>query len=295
MKAQSQSGRSRKKGQPSTIILTGLSGAGKSVALNAFKDIDYFCVDNLPTSLIKTFVHLCQKTPDTSKIAIGVDIRERRFSTNLFEAISSLKRTHEIEIIFLEAKEEVLVRRFKETRRPHPLGYRDLKKAIRRENKMLSDIRDAADRIIDTSSLTPHQLRNSIIQLYSGGKEKPMTVSLISFGYKYGIPDETDLLFDVRFLPNPNFIEELKPLDGTTSRVKNFLLKKRETKYFLNKLYPLIEFLIPQYKKEGRNYLTICIGCTGGKHRSPAIVEEVKKLLKKQGLNVSITHRDMHD
>jgi len=294
MKAQSQSDRFRKKSQLSTIILTGLSGAGKTVALNAFEDSNYFCVDNLPTSLIKTFVHLCQKTPDISKIAIGVDIRERKFSANLVKAISSLKRTQEIQIIFLEAKEDVLIRRFKETRRPHPLGYRDLKKAIHKENKMLSDIKYIADRVIDTSSLTPHQLRKLIIQLYSRKKEKPMSISFISFGYKYGIPSEADLLFDVRFLPNPNFVKELKPLDGTTSKVKNFLLKKKETKYFLSKLYPLIDFLIPQYEEEGRNYLTIGVGCTGGKHRSPAIVEELKKLLKKQRLNISVTHRDMH-
>jgi len=282
------------KDQLSTVIVTGLSGAGKTIALNAFEDSDYFCVDNLPTSLIKTFVHLCQKTPDISKIAIGADIRERKFSANLVKIISSLKRIHGVEIIFLEAKKDVLIRRFKETRRPHPLGYRDLKKAIHKENKMLSDIKYIADRVIDTSSLTPHQLRKLIIQLYSEEKEKPISVSLISFGYKYGAPAEADLLFDVRFLPNPNFIKELKPLDGTTPKVKNFLLGKKETRLFLDKLYSLLEFLIPQYKEEGRNYLTIGIGCTGGQHRSPAIVEEVKKLLKKQKLDISVTHRDIH-
>lgn len=278
-----------------TIILTGLSGAGKTIALNAFEDSNYFCVDNLPTSLIKTFVHLCYKTPDISKIAIGVDIRERKFSANLVKTISSLRKNQEIEIIFLEAKDDILIRRFKETRRPHPLGYRDLKKAIHKENKMLADIRHASDRVIDTSSLSPHQLRRTITQLYSGEKEKPMAVSLISFGYKYGVPSEADLLFDVRFLPNPNFIKELKPLDGTTPRVKTFLFGKKETKHFLDKLYSLLEFLIPRYKEEGRNYLTIGIGCTGGKHRSPAIVEEIREILKKQKLNVSVTHRDMHD
>lgn len=287
--------KARKKSRLFTIILTGLSGAGKTVALNAFEDTNYFCVDNLPASLIKTFVHLCYKTPDISKIAIGVDIRERKFPANLAKTISSLRKTQEIEIIFLEAKDDVLIRRFKETRRPHPLGYKDLKKAIHKEIKMLSDIRDATDRIIDTSSLTPHQLRKIIIQFYSGEKEKPMAVSLISFGYKYGVPTEADLLFDVRFLPNPNFIRELKPFDGTTPKVKNFIIRKKETKYFLDKLYPLLEFLIPRYEEEGRNYLTIGIGCTGGKHRAPAIVEEIKKILKKQKLNVSVIHRDMHE
>jgi len=283
-----------KKSRLFTIVLTGLSGAGKSVALNAFEDSGYFCVDNLPTSLIKTFVHLCYKTPNISKIAIGVDIRERKFSANLAEAISSLRKTQKIEIIFLEAKDDVIIRRFKDTRRPHPLGYRDLKKAIHREVNMLSKIRDMADRIIDTSSLSPHQLRKNIIKLYSEEKEKPMTVSLISFGYKYGIPSEIDLLLDVRFLPNPNFIEELKPFNGTTAKVKNFVLGKRETKNFLDKLYSLLDFLIPQYKGEGRSYLSIGIGCTGGKHRSPAIAGEIKKILKKQKLNVAVIHRDLH-
>ncbi len=276
-----------------TIILTGLSGAGKSIALNAFEDSDYFCVDNLPASLIKTFVHLCRKTSDMPRIAIGVDIRERKFFSNLSETIASLKKDQNIKIIFLEAKEDVLIRRFKETRRPHPLGYKDLKKAIHEESKKLEAIRDAADRIIDTSALTPHQLRKIIIQNYAREKEKPMSVSLISFGYKYGTPSEADLLFDVRFLPNPNFVKGLKQFDGTNPKVKTFLFSKKETKQFLARLSSLLGFLIPKYKEEGRNYLTIGIGCTGGRHRSPALVEELEKNLKKQKLDVTVTHRDM--
>jgi UPF0042 nucleotide-binding protein len=289
--------KTHKKIQPYiTIILTGLSGAGKTIALNAFEDSNYFCVDNLPTSLIKTFVHLCHMTPDIPRIAVGIDIRERKFSVNLSETIASLSSdTYKIMIIFLEAKDDVIIRRFKETRRPHPLGYKDLRKSIKEERKMLSDIRNAADRVIDTSLLTSHQLRKIIIQEYSGEKEKPMEVSLVSFGYKYGIPEEVDLLFDVRFLPNPNFIRELKPFDGTTQKIKKFIFAKEETRFFLDKLYPLLGFLIPRYKEEGRNYLTIGIGCTGGKHRSPAITEEIKKVLKKQKLNVSVVHRDIHD
>ncbi len=286
--------KSPKRNQLFTIILTGLSGSGKTVALNAFEDSNYFCVDNLPASLIKTFVHLCCKTPDISKIAIGVDIRERKFFANLSETITSLRKTQDIEIIFLEAEEDALITRFKETRRPHPLGYKDLKKAIHHEKKILAAIRNAADRIIDTTSLTPHQLRKIIIQNYSEEKEKSMSVTLISFGYKYGPPAEADLLFDVRFLPNPNFIKKLKPLDGTNSKVKTFLMEKKETRHFLSKLSSFLEFLIPRYKEEGRNYLTIGIGCTGGKHRSPALVEEIKKHLKKQNLGVSVIHRDMH-
>jgi UPF0042 nucleotide-binding protein len=282
------------KSRPFAIVLTGLSGAGKTVALNAFEDSSYFCVDNLPASLIKTFVHLCHKTPDISKIAIGVDIRERKFSADINNIIRSLKKKHDLNIIFLEAAEEDLVRRFKETRRPHPLGDKDLKKAIQREKKMLSEIRGAADRVIDTSSLTPHQLRDIIIRHYSGDKKKPMAISLVSFGFKYGTPSEADLLFDVRFLPNPHFVQELNPLQGTTQKVRRFVLGKKETGSFLEKLYPLLEFLLPCYQEEGRTYLTIGIGCTGGMHRSPVIVEELGKSLKKKKLSVSVTHRDLH-
>jgi len=287
--------KTRKKSQLLTIILTGLSGAGKTVVLNALEDSGFFCVDNIPMSLIKTFVHLCHKNPDISKIAAGVDIRERKFSGNLADAIYSFKKNQGVEIVFLEAKDDTLIRRFKETRRPHPLGHRDLKKAIHKERKVLSGIRDAADRIIDTSSMTPHQLRKFIAQIYSGEKGRHMMVSLISFGYKYGLPMETDLLFDVRFLPNPNFIKGLRSFNGTTKKVKDFILSKKETKHFLGKIYSLLEFLIPKYKEEGRNYLAIGIGCTGGKHRSPAIAEEIRKTLKKQRLNVSVSHRDIHD
>lgn len=278
-----------------TIILTGLSGSGKTVALNAFEDNGFFCVDNLPITLIETFVNLCNRTPNISKIGIGVDIREGKFLSQFSDAISTLRKKHRIEIIFLEANEDVIVRRFKETRRPHPLGYKDIRKALRKEAKLLSTIRQEADKIIDTSSLSPHQLRKLIVRPYLEEKSKGMTITLISFGYKYGIPLETDLLFDVRFLPNPNFVEKLKPLPGTSTEVKKFVLNQKDTIQFLDKLYPLLNQLIPLYMQEGRSYLTIGIGCTGGRHRSPAIVEEVKKTLKKQKLNVSVVHRDLHD
>lgn len=282
-----------KNGHLFTIILTGLSGAGKSVALNALEDIGFFCVDNLPTSLIRSFVDLCQKTPSITKIALGVDIRERKFLTNFAETISSLKKIQKVEIIFLEAKKEILIRRFKETRRPHPLGDKDLKRALNREGRQLSGIRQLADRIIDTSSLSPHDLRKTISKLYVREKTMPLSVTLISFGYKYGIPAEADLLFDVRFLPNPNFIEELKPLTGMTAKVKDFVFKQKDSVHFLEKLYSLLDFVIPLYRKEGRSYLIIGIGCTGGRHRSPALAEEVKKFLRGKKVAVSVIHRDI--
>ncbi|HCC68709.1 MAG TPA: RNase adapter RapZ [Nitrospiraceae bacterium] len=276
------------------VILTGLSGAGKSIALKSFEDIGFFCVDNLPASLIKTFVDLCSHTPTITNIAIGIDIREKEFLSSLPEILSELKRNHTVEIIFLEAKENSLLRRFKETRRPHPLGYKNLTKAIRTEEDMLAPLRKNSDRIIDTSSLNPHQLRKAIEELYSsGGVKKSMAITLISFGYKYGIPEDAELIFDVRFLPNPNFIAELKPFDGTTAKTKQFVLGQKEATTFLKKLYQLLEFLIPLYKAEGRNFMTIGFGCTGGIHRSPAIVEEIQGFFKKKEINTSVVHREL--
>jgi len=279
----------------SIIILTGLSGAGKTVALNAFEDSGYFCVDNLPSPLINTFANLCSKTPTISKIAIGIDIRERKFLQKFSDMTSSLRKKHALQIIFLEAEEDVLIRRFKETRRPHPLGHNDLKKAIQKEIELLSHIKQESDTIIDSSSLSPHQLRKMILEFYLKKGPQEMTINLISFGYKYGVPLEADLMFDVRFLPNPYFIQELKHLPGTSKEVKDFVLSKNETKEFLEKFYPLLDHVIPLYKQEGKSYLTIAIGCTGGHHRSPAILQEIEKRLKKQKLTTILSHRDLHD
>jgi len=284
-----------KKSQLLTIILTGLSGSGKTVALNAFEDSGFFCVDNLPSTLIETFVNLGNRTPTISKVAIGVDIREIKFLKDFTGKVDALRKKHKIEIIYLEASDNVLIRRFKESRRPHPLGFKDLKRALHKEAKLLEPIRQEADEIIDTSSLNPHQLREQITSSYLKKGPKKMTISLMSFGYKYGIPLEADLLFDVRFLPNPYFIKELKAFPGTSPKVKKFVLSQQDTKDFLEKLTPLLSHLIPLYKKEGRSYLTIGIGCTGGHHRSPAIVEEINKLLTRQKFNISVSHRDLQD
>ncbi|MBI4843816.1 MAG: RNase adapter RapZ [Nitrospirae bacterium] len=275
------------------VLLTGLSGAGKTVALNALEDSGFFCVDNLPVTLIKTFINLCSKTPGISKVAIGVDIRGGKFLSDFSNIIPALKKKYRMDVVFLEAAEESLLSRFKETRRPHPLGLKDIKKAAQKEKAMLSPIIKEADRIIDTSKLTPHQLREFIISTHIGETGKKMAITLISFGYKYGIPLEADLLFDVRFLPNPFFVKELKKYPGTSSKIKNYVMKKEETKKFLNKLYPFLKSILPLYVKEGKSYLTIGIGCTGGMHRSPVIAEDLKNTLKKQKLNVSVIHRDL--
>ncbi|MBI5099573.1 MAG: RNase adapter RapZ [Nitrospirae bacterium] len=275
------------------VILTGLSGSGKSIALRAFEDSGFFCVDNMPSSLIRKLVDLISRTPSTSKIAVGIDIRERKFLSDFSETVSALRKRHKVEIIFLEALDEVLIRRFKETRRPHPLGYKDLKKALHREAALLAPIRKEADKIIDSSALTPHQLRKLVTESYLNKGRREMSLNLISFGYKYGVPKEADLLFDVRFLPNPYFIPKLKPLSGTSANVRKFILSQHDTKRFFDKLNPLLDHVIPLYKKEGRSYLTIGIGCTGGRHRSPVISEEIRKRLEKKNLNVSLTHRDI--
>jgi UPF0042 nucleotide-binding protein len=283
-----------KKDRISTVIVTGLSGSGKTVALNSFEDSGFFCVDNLPSPLIVKFINLCTKTPTISKIAVGVDIRERKFLTSFSDTVTDLREKKDIEIVFLEATDEALIRRFKETRRPHPLGYKNLKRALHREANLLAPIRKEANTIIDTSSLTPHQLRKLITESYLKKGPKEMTISLISFGYKYGVPLEADLLFDVRFLPNPYFIKELKMLSGTSTKVKKFVLSKKDTKEFFNKLFPLLNHIIPLYKQEGKSYLTIGIGCTGGQHRSPAIVQKIEKTLKQQKLKTTLIHRDLN-
>ncbi len=276
------------------VIVTGLSGAGKSVALKAFEDIGFFCVDNLPTSLIGTFVDVCSRSGDITKIALGIDIRERDFLTNFEQVQRRLKQQYTVEVIFLEAEDAILMRRYKETRRPHPLGNMDLAQAIKKERLMLSGLREAADRIVDTSSLTPHQLRAYILEGYEEktvGEE--LSITVICFGYKYGLPHDADLVFDVRFLPNPNFIEGLKQLNGRDAKVSRFVLAKKETKDFLTRLFSFLRFLIPLYQREGRTYLTIAIGCTGGKHRSPVIAEEVFKFLQKRGYKVNMVCREL--
>ncbi len=279
--------------KPTIVIITGLSGSGKTVALRALEDSSFFCVDNLPVALIESFVAIVSKSREIEKIGIGIDIREKGFLSEISDALKTLRNKYQTEVLFLEAERDVLVRRFKETRRPHPLGGA-IEEAIQIEKERLSILKEAADRIVDTSSFTPHQLRQFVTSLYGMKKgKKLMTVVLISFGYKFGTPQNTDLLFDVRFLPNPNFVPGLKSLRGTDKRVSGYVLRKPETKAFLGKIRELIDFLIPLYIKEGRTYLTIGIGCTGGNHRSPAIVEKLRGYLKKHPIDLSIVHRDI--
>ena len=279
--------------KPVIVIITGLSGSGKTVALRALEDSDFFCVDNLPVVLIDSFTSIVAKNRDIKKIGIGIDIREKGFLSAIIDVLKTLRSKYHTEILFHEAEKDVLVRRFKETRRPHPLGG-SIEEAIQVEKERLSPLRDAADRIIDTSSLTPHQLRLLIVSFYKMKMDKnAMTVGLISFGFKFGAPQNVDLLFDARFLPNPNFVPELKPLRGIDKRVSDYVFKGATAKTYVSKIKELIDFLIPQYIKEGRPYLTIGIGCTGGNHRSPAIVEKLRGYLKKYPIDLSVVHRDI--
>ena len=278
---------------PAIVIITGLSGSGKTVALRALEDSGFFCVDNLPVALIDSFISIISKNKEIRKIGIGIDIREKGFLSEVISVMQTLKSKYRTEVLFLEAEEEVLLRRFKETRRPHPLGG-DIEDAVQIERERLFVVKETADRIIDTSSFTPHQLRQFVTSLYREEKgKKLMTVVLISFGFKSGTPQNVDLLFDVRFLPNPYFVSELRALKGTDKRVSRYVLQKRITKEFMSKVRALIDFLIPHYIKEGRPYLTIGIGCTGGNHRSPALVEKMKDYFKKYPVQVSVVHRDI--
>jgi UPF0042 nucleotide-binding protein len=275
------------------LIITGLSGSGKTVALRAVEDADFFCVDNLPVSLIKSLITIISGQAGTKNIAIGVDIREKEFLSDFVRVINAIRSKYQVEILFLDADTDILIRRFKETRRPHPLGG-EIEAAIVSEQNILAPLKHNANRIIDTSSLSPHQLRKLVSSMYASAKEqKDLAVSLISFGFKYGIPQNIDLLFDVRFLPNPYFVPLLKDLNGTNKKVVNFIFQHPETKEFIKKIKDLLNFLIPLYIKEGKSYLSIAFGCTGGMHRSPALVEEISKLIRKRNIGLNIIHRDI--
>jgi len=275
------------------LIITGLSGSGKTVALRSVEDADFFSVDNLPVSLINSLITKISGQAGTKNIAIGVDIREKEFLSDIDRVLKAIRSKNQVEILFLEADTDILIRRFKETRRPHPLGG-EIEDAIVSEQKILAPLKRNADRIIDTSSLSPHQLRKLISSMFASTKEqKDLAVSLISFGFKYGIPQNIDLLFDVRFLPNPYFIPSLKDLNGTNKQVANFIFQYAETKEFIEKIKDLLNFLVPLYIREGKSYLSIAFGCTGGMHRSPALVEEIAGLIKKKNIGLNIIHRDI--
>jgi UPF0042 nucleotide-binding protein len=281
----------------SVVVITGLSGAGKSYAIKCFEDMGFFCVDNLPTTLIPTFADLIMRSEQQiHRVALGVDVREGAYLSRLFDTIRELRaRGHTVEVLFLEASEESLVRRYHETRRRHPLaGDGNALDGIRAERKALSDLREVADRILDTSALTVHQLKDRLVELYVAPKARPgLATSLVSFGFKHGVPFDADLVFDVRFLPNPHFVESLRPLDGRHEQVRSFVLDHPESKEMLRRLEDFLKFVLPCYEREGKAYLTVAIGCTGGRHRSVTLAEELGRFLSGLGYAPTVVHRDL--
>ena len=291
---------SDKHGIPKFVIITGLSGSGMSSATNAFEDLGYFCVDNLPVTMLSPFARLLipnqEEIAAIEKAALVIDIRERHFLPDFPSELAKLaKKKLQPFVLFFEASDEVLQRRFSETRRPHPADRKKgLLEAIRSERKSMQNVRKTADLIIDTSDHTVHTLRRMLVQKFGKFEEgAPLSVQIISFGHKYGIPQQVDLLFDVRHLPNPYFIPELKNLPGINPKVKKFLAKENEVLETMKRFADLLKYLLPLYRREGKSYLTIGIGCTGGRHRSVFMAESLGKILKDEKFNVSVDHRDV--
>ncbi|MBI3358681.1 MAG: RNase adapter RapZ [Nitrospirae bacterium] len=280
------------------VIISGLSGAGKSAAIKCFEDIGFFCVDNLPPPLLPKFVELCGAPgSEVSRVALGIDIRNRDFLDAFLGIYESLcKEGHPIELLFIEAQDEILIRRFSESRRPHPLGRgHAIAAGIMEERKKLSALRDIAHQIIDTSELSPLELKRIIIRAYIKAEEgSPLHISLISFGFKFGVPYGLDMLFDVRFLKNPYFQRELRFQTGDDKPVQEFIYALKESEQFMEKLTNLLDFMVPLYEHEGKSYLTLGIGCTGGRHRSVAIVNLLKEVLQQNGRELSCLHRDIY-
>ncbi|NLY76216.1 MAG: RNase adapter RapZ [Firmicutes bacterium] len=279
------------------VIITGQSGAGKTETIRCFEDLGYFCVDNLPPVLIPKFAELCSQSEGRfNRIALVVDIRGGSFFDDVFEALETLEQNgFTYEIVFLEAREEVLIRRFKESRRKHPLSQTGgISDGIAAEKQKLEQIRGKASMIIDTSDLDVRGLRDLINRNYeSSPQQEKMMVTVVSFGFKKGLPLDADLIFDVRFLPNPFYVESLKELDGNNAQVANYVLKWPVTARFLTKLFDFIDFLAPQYAKEGKSNLIIGIGCTGGQHRSITIANKLGDFLRAKGYLVAVNHRDI--
>jgi RNase adapter protein RapZ len=281
------------------VVLTGIAGSGKSQAIKALEDLGYFCVDNLPVELLPMLADLTLRAGnEISRAAVVVDVREGRMLEAFPRVYKQLQKKAQLNpvLIFLEASEESLVRRFSETRRPHPLAHdRSAIEGIREERETLAPIRRMADHIVDTSEMTVHELRHAFTGVASGrAPGNALTVTILSFGFKHGIPVDSDLLFDVRFLPNPHFVPHLRPHTGRDSEVVKYLEKAESTHEFLTHTLSLLNFLVPQYVNEGKSYLTIGIGCTGGRHRSVAIAEALRKGLSGiKGVRIRVKHRDI--
>lgn len=278
------------------LVITGLSGSGKSTAVRVLEDEGFFCVDNLPVLLFPTIIDLvCRSGENVAGVALVMDIRGRDFIKGFEKVFQQISEAgHTVEVIFFDATDEVLVRRFSETRRRHPaLESGSVPEGIRYEREQLAGLRRLATHVIDTSELNVHQLKELVHARIKGESgTRPLTIHLQSFGYRFGIPLESDIVMDVRFLPNPHFVPELKAGTGLDENVRNYVLEKPVTKQFLERFMGLLEYLVPSYQREGKSYLTVSVGCTGGRHRSVAIVEELRAFFAGLGLVVKVSHRD---
>jgi len=277
------------------VILTGLSGSGKSTILKTFEDLGYYCVDNLPVQLIPVFSELhLYGGADISRAALLVDAREGEQLKRLPALYRQIRRDVPATLVFIEASEEALLRRFSETRRPHPLGHdRGVREGLRRERELMAPIRKLADMVIDTSRFNVHELRQFVIRRFQSRTRRPLMVSVVSFGYRYGVPVDADLVFDVRFLPNPHFVPRLRKYSGKDSKVARYIRSFPQTHQFLRRIEGLLAYLIPHYIREGKSYLTIALGCTGGRHRSVMMAEVIRRALAARGYTVKTVHRDL--
>ena len=277
------------------VILTGLSGSGKSTVLRAFEDMGYYCVDNLPVGLIPIFAELhAAGEGDFARAALLVDAREGQQLQKLPGLLRHLRQEHPIILVYIEAQEDALLRRYSETRRPHPLGRAfSVRENLEHERALMEPIRKLADVVIDTSQFNVHELRHFVGERFRSESKRPLLVSLVSFGYKYGVPTDADLMFDVRFLPNPHFVPKLRAFNGKDPKVRRYIQSFPQTGEFLHRMQGLLTYLIPHYIEEGKSYLTIAFGCTGGKHRSVMMAEWLKKALEKHKFATRVTHRDI--
>jgi UPF0042 nucleotide-binding protein len=278
------------------LIITGLSGSGKTVVSRFLEDFGYYCIDNLPSKLIPIFVDLwTRKEVEIEKVALVVDIREAGFSTEFPKVLESIQKKVKPYLIFLEASDEVLYKRFSESRRPHPLATtKSLQEGIALERRSLAEIKKLADEVFDTSSTNIAEMKNILSTKLLRGKGLELRVAVVSFGYKYGIPLDSDLVFDTRFLPNPHYIDSLREKTGRNKKVKEYVLQSEETESFFIKLIRFLNYLIPRFEEEGKSYLTIAVGCTGGKHRSVVLAEKLKDHIRSRGYSVKVYHRDIH-
>jgi UPF0042 nucleotide-binding protein len=277
------------------VILTGLSGSGKSTVLKAFEDMGFYCVDNLPVELMPIFAELhAAGEGDFARAALLVDAREGVQLEKLPPLLKHLRKDHPIALVYIDASEDALLRRYSETRRPHPLGKDfSVRESLRHERALMEPIRKLADVVIDTSQFNVHELRNFVTSRFKNPDKRPMLVSIVSFGYRYGVPSDADLVFDVRFLPNPHFVPRLRRFTGKDPKVRRYIQSFPQTAEFLRRIEGLLTYLIPHYIREGKSYLTIAFGCTGGKHRSVMLAESVRKALDRRGFSTKVFHRDI--